>query len=83
MGSGGVQYWSRGTGVLYPTTTTDGVAATTSATTVATFTATGSNDAARIGGSTNYATINASGNLPLSPTLELATITGPNDGFDN
>ncbi|MBI4973058.1 hypothetical protein HZC27_00395 [Candidatus Roizmanbacteria bacterium] len=80
VGSGGLGYWSRGTGVLFPTTTTDGLAATTSATTVATFTATGSNNALRVGGITNYATIDASGNLTFT-NAGVATITGPTTGL--
>ncbi|MBD3279488.1 MAG: hypothetical protein GF390_02125, partial [Candidatus Pacebacteria bacterium] len=61
--SGGGGYWSRTAGVLSPDTTNDVVAATSSATTVATFTATSSNDAMQVGGAAAYLTIDASGNL--------------------
>ena len=66
MGIGALGYWNRGTGVLFPATTTDGLAATTSATTVATFTATGTNDALRSGGASNYATIGPTGSLTFN-----------------
>ncbi len=66
VGLGALGYWSRGTGVLFPSTTTDGVAATGSATTVATFTSTGTNDALRTGGSANYITVSPSGDLSFT-----------------
>ena len=80
VGSGALGYWQRGTGILYPNTLTDGLAATTSATTVATFTATGSNDALRVGGNTNYHTVDVNGNLTFV-NAGVATITGPTTGL--
>ena len=65
VGAGALGYWNRGTGVLFPATITDGLAATTSATTVATFTSTGNNDALRAGGASNYLTVGSTGSLTL------------------
>ncbi|MEX0896172.1 MAG: hypothetical protein WDZ94_04555, partial [Patescibacteria group bacterium] len=55
-------YWQKVAGVLSPFLA-EPLAATSSATTVATFTADGSNDAAQIGGVSSYVTIDASGNI--------------------
>ncbi len=65
----GTNYWQRVSGVLSPLTSGDVVSATSSATTVATFTSTGSNYALQAGGTTNYLTIDSSGNLSTSGTI--------------
>ncbi|MBI2029972.1 site-specific integrase [Candidatus Gottesmanbacteria bacterium] len=64
-------YWTRDAGNVYPATVNDTVSATSSAATVATFTATGSNNALRVGSNTNYLLIDASGNI----TSNLTTLT--------
>jgi hypothetical protein len=73
--SGGVEnYWSRLAGVLSPTLA-EPLAATSGATTVATFTATGTNLALQAGG-TNYVTIDNTGNLTITGEQELRFTDG-------
>jgi hypothetical protein len=67
-GSVGTNYWDRDSGVLSPITQGDVIAATSGATTVATFTATGSVDALRAGGASSYLTVDNSGNITLPST---------------
>jgi excisionase family DNA binding protein len=68
--SGGVEnYWSRIAGVLSPALG-EPLAATSGATTVATFTSTGSNLAFQAGGA-NYVTIDNNGNLTITGEQEL------------
>lgn len=64
----GTNYWARtAQGILVPVTLNDGVAATTSATTALTATQqNGSLLAARLGGTTNYLTVNANGNIAFT-----------------
>ncbi len=61
-------YWTRSAqGIVYPTTVNDGIAATSSATTV--LTATQQNAsllAARLGGTTSYMTVGATGNIAFT-----------------
>ncbi len=66
----GSNYWSAAAGVLSPNGT-DGsvIAATSAATTVATFTATGSNNALAAGSTGNYLTISSSGNLNTAGSI--------------
>ena len=78
VGSGALGYWRRGTGVLFPNTLTDGLAATTSATTVATFTSTGSNNALLAGGASNNITIGSTGSLTFNGVTNDIT-TGTNE----
>ncbi|MFA5136737.1 MAG: hypothetical protein WC489_05080 [Patescibacteria group bacterium] len=79
MGGGG--YWQRITGVLSPLADGDVIAATSGATTVATLTATDSNDAAWIGGVSNYAKISSNGDLTFIKSGSASTITGPTIGL--
>jgi hypothetical protein len=68
--SGGVEnYWSKLAGVLSPASS-EPLAATSAATTVASFTSTGSNLAFQAGGS-NYITIDNTGNLTITGEQEL------------
>ncbi len=64
----GTNYWDRISGILSPINLNDGIAATSSATTVATLTSTGSNNALRAGGATNYTSIDSNGNIILPNT---------------
>jgi hypothetical protein len=61
----GTNYWDRTAGVLTPLTAGDVIAATSSATTVATFTSTGTADALRAGGASSFLTIDNAGNVSL------------------
>ena len=78
VGSGALGYWKRGVGVLYPNVTSDGIAATSSGTTVATFTSSGTNDALRSGGASNYATIGSTGSLTFNAVTN-DIVTGTNE----
>jgi excisionase family DNA binding protein len=71
----GINYWNRLAGVLSPITEGDAIAATSAATTVATFTSTGTVDALRAGGVSTYLTIDNAGNLSTSGTTGI-TLTG-------
>jgi hypothetical protein len=73
-------YWIRSAGILSPYTQNDGLAATSSATTVATFTATETNNALRAGGSANYLAVASNGNLTFTNS-GTASITGPTTGL--
>ena len=78
VGSGALGYWKRGVGVLYPNVLSDGIAATSSGTTVATFTSSGTNDALRSGGASNYATIGPTGSLTFNAVTN-DIVTGTNE----
>ena len=76
-----VELWvigKEGVGVLYPNVTSDGIAATSSGTTVATFTSSGTNDALRVGGASNYATIGSTGSLTFNAVTN-DIVTGTNE----
>ena len=72
--SAGINYWNRVVGNLSPITVGDTISATSSASTVASFTSTGTNNALRAGGIANAVTIDSSGNLIVAGTTTLSTI---------
>ncbi len=65
-GGGGSSNWQRVVGNLSPLITGDTVSATASADTVATFTSTGTNNALRAGGATQYVAVDPTGNLSFT-----------------
>ena len=70
--SGTVGYWTRDAlGVITPATGSDIIAATGSASTIATFTATGSNNALRAGGATDFVAINANGDISTPGDIDV------------
>ncbi len=75
----GTNYWDRIAGILSPQTLNDGIAATSSATTVATLTSTGSNDALKAGSTGSYLTVSSNGDLSIPSTR---TITIGGDSID-
>lgn len=84
--SASAAYWTRVNGVLYPTTTSDVIAATSSATTVATFTSTGaSNFALLVEDQANDTTpfvIDADGDVGIGTTNPGQALTIGNGGIE-
>ncbi len=77
-------YWELSEGILSPDTSqnAEGIAATSSATTVATFTSTGSNDSFWAGSVGNYLTISSTGGLTVPGATNLNGSFSLGDGGD-
>jgi len=78
-------YWTRTVGNLYPSTANDTLSATSSASTVATFTSSGSNDALIAGSTSNYFTVTSAGYAQLVDgavgTPALTFVNDPDTGL--